>query len=53
MEAEARQSDDPLEYAPILSWLKLRLDDLRGDDSSMESAPELLAWLEENSSELS
>jgi len=52
-EAAARRSDDPLAYAPILGWLKLRLDELRGDDSSMEFAPELLAWLEENPLEFS
>lgn len=53
MERTARTSDDPLAYAPAMSWLKLRLAELRGDDSSMESAPDLLAWLDENSSELS
>ncbi|MFN8050530.1 MAG: DNA primase [Acidimicrobiales bacterium] len=50
-EAEARHAEDPLAYSPLISWLKLRLDALRGDDSTMESAPELLAWLDENSSE--
>lgn len=53
MEATARTSEDPLAYAPAMSWLKLRLADLRGDDSSMESAPDLLAWLDENSAEFS
>ncbi|MCB1282905.1 MAG: DNA primase [Microthrixaceae bacterium] len=52
-EAEARTSEDPLAYAPLISWLKLRLDSLRGDEASMEFAPELLAWLDENSAELS
>lgn len=52
-EAEARRSEDPLAYSPIIGWLKLRLDELRGDEPSMESSPELLAWLDENSSEFS
>ena len=51
LEAEARSSDDPLAYSATHSWLNLRLEELRGDDSSMESAPELLAWLETNSAE--
>ena len=47
LDREARQSDDPLGYTPILSWLKLRLDDLRGDVPSMDAVDELLAWLAE------
>ena len=53
MELEARHSEDPLAYSPQISWLKLRFDELRGDDSTMESADQLLAWLTENSSEFS
>lgn len=52
-EVAARTSDDPLAYAPLISWLKLRLESLRGDDANMDFAPELLAWLDENSAELS
>ncbi|NLA34700.1 MAG: DNA primase [Actinobacteria bacterium] len=52
-EVAARTSDDPLAYSPLISWLKLRLESLRGDDANMDFAPELLAWLDENSAELS
>ncbi len=48
---EARLSDDPLAYAPALGWLKLRLDELTGDEPTVEFADQLLAWLEEHAAE--
>jgi hypothetical protein len=47
LERDARQSERPLEYVPITSWVKLRLDDLRGDVPSVDAVDELLAWLAE------
>ncbi len=47
IEAEARRSDNPLEFGPLLSWLKLRLDALGGDEPEMDVRDDLLAWLEE------
>ena len=52
-EADSRRSEDPLAYSEVIGWLTLRLAELRDDDSSMEFAPELLAWLEENPTEFS
>ena len=52
-EADSRRAEDPLAYAEVISWLTLRLSELRDDHSSMEFAPELLAWLEENPTEFS
>ena len=52
MDAEARRSEDPLSYAPAVGYLKLMLDDLRGDESAMESLDPLLAWLTEHSAGL-
>jgi DNA primase len=46
-----RLSEDPLEYAPSMSWLKLRIDELTGDEPNVESADQLLAWLEEHAIE--
>ena len=51
MENEARQAEDPLDFVPALQWLKLNLDQLRGDEPSMDSAHQLLAWLEEHAAE--
>ncbi len=47
LERDARQSDDPLGFTPIISWVKLRLDDLRGDVPSVDAVDELVAWLAE------
>ena len=52
MENEARGADDPLEYEPAMRWLKLNLDDLRGDEPSMDALGQLLAWLGEHAAEL-
>jgi DNA primase len=52
MENEARGADDPLEYEPAMRWLKLNLDDLRGDEPSMDALGQLLAWLAEHAAEL-
>jgi hypothetical protein len=50
-ELQARKAADPLDYAPVIGWLKLRLDDLRDDEPTMESLDQLLAWLPEHASE--
>ncbi len=47
LERDARQSEDPLGFTPIISWVKLRLDDLRGDVPSVDAVDELVAWLAE------
>ena len=52
LESDARTAPDSMSYAHIMGWLKLRLDDLGGDQPSMEAVDELLAWLKENSGEL-
>jgi DNA primase len=52
MENEARTADDPLEFEPAMRWLKLNLDDLRGDEPSMDALGQLLAWLGEHAAEL-
>jgi hypothetical protein len=53
MENEARQAEDPLDFVPALQWLKLNLDQLRGDEPAMDAVHQLLAWLEEHAAELS
>lgn len=50
---EARSSDDPLEFAPIIGWLKLQVEQIRDDETSMESSSELIAWLKEHAAEFS
>jgi DNA primase len=52
MENEARTADDPLEYEPAMRWLKLNLDDLRGDEPAMDALGQLLDWLAEHAAEL-
>jgi DNA primase len=52
MENEARGAEDPLEYEPAMRWLKLNLDDLRGDEPSMDALGQLLAWIAEHAAEL-
>ncbi len=52
MEAEARTSEDPLAYAPAIGGVKLMLEDVHGDEPSMESLDRLLAWLTEHAVEL-
>ena len=53
LDQDARQSDDPLSFAPLMGWLKLNLDALRGDEPSMEAVEQLLAWLEQEAGEVS
>ncbi len=53
LDADARLSDDPLSFAPLMGWLKLNLDALRGDEPSMEAVEQLLAWLEQEAGEVS
>ena len=48
---QARKATQPLDYARVIGWLKLRLDDLRDDEPTMESLDQLLAWLPEHASE--
>jgi DNA primase len=52
MEAQARTSDDPLAYAPAIGGVKLMLEDVHGDEPSMDSLDRLLAWLTEHAVEL-
>lgn len=52
LERTARMSNDPLEYAPLLGWLKLQVDLLGGDQQETESAGELVAWLAVEAAEL-
>jgi hypothetical protein len=52
MESQARTSDDPLAYAPAIGGVKLMLDDVHGDEPSMDSLDRLLAWLTEHAVEL-
>jgi DNA primase len=47
LEADARRAENPLEFAPIIQWLKLQLEEIRGDEPRVEIRDELLAWLEE------
>ena len=49
----ARISEDPLAYATVLSWLKLRVEELSGDNPKMESAERLVDWLHEHSEDVS
>ena len=48
---EMRVSEDPLSFAPALGWLKLRLDELVGEEPTVEFSDQLLAWLEEHAAE--
>ena len=52
LERTARMSEDPLEYAPLLGWLKLQVDLLGGDQQETESAGQLVAWLAAEAAEL-
>lgn len=45
LEAAARTAADPLDYAPDITWVKLRLEELRERGSGEEAAEQLLAWL--------
>ncbi|HKY13360.1 MAG TPA: DNA primase [Microthrixaceae bacterium] len=48
LEQEARHAEDPLDYVPSIQWLKLRLDEIRGDEPAMEAAGQLIVWLAEH-----
>jgi DNA primase len=48
LEHDAKASVNPLEYAPLLGWLKLHVDNLTGDEATVETLDELLAWLDEH-----
>jgi len=52
LEREARHAEDPFLYQPAMMYLKLTLDELRGDDPAMETAPKLLAWLVQHDEDL-
>ena len=52
LEREARLDDNPLGWAPVIGWLNLQVDDLRGDNPPMEIVDELLAWLDEHVGEV-
>ncbi|MEZ5320611.1 MAG: DNA primase [Microthrixaceae bacterium] len=49
LETEARSSEDPLEFVPLLRWLKERVEALSEERLDTDSGDQLLAWLEENS----
>ena len=53
LENEARSADDPLEYVESMRWLKLNLDELRGDQPEMEALDQLLSWLHDHATEIS
>jgi DNA primase len=44
LDAEIRQTDDPLVYAPTHRWLKERLMELRDEHSDRSAFDQLLAW---------
>lgn len=47
LEREARLDDNPLAYAEVIGWLKLRLEELRKPRVEVEMLAQLLAWLRE------
>jgi hypothetical protein len=49
VDAEARQSDDPLAFAADAAFLKLRMEELADPHRSVEAADQLLAWLTQQS----
>lgn len=52
LEREARLSTDPLAYAPLLSWVKLRLEQVRDEhDVSRAAVDQLVTWLAEHAAE--
>lgn len=53
LEAEQRASDDPLAYAPIVGWLKLRTEELREHETALDASAQLVAWLADRSEEQS
>ena len=51
LEAEARRSEDPIGYAPVVGWIKLRVEELREPTTSLDAAGQLVAWLVERAQE--
>lgn len=47
LQAEARTLADPVSLAPTVAWLKLRIEELRAEDTGLDAARQLLAWLAE------
>ena len=45
LESEQRAADDPLEYSPIIAWLKLRTEELREPSTALDACAQLVAWL--------
>lgn len=46
LERSARMAADPLEFAPLMSWLKLQLESLDADDATQPGAgAELVTWI--------
>lgn len=46
LERDARQADDPLSFAPAISWLKLKLEELQADPVRiLVDERELVTWL--------
>ena len=45
LDAEARQSPDPLPYAEIVRWLRLRIIEMREPATEPDAREALLAWL--------
>ena len=52
LEREARVSGNPLDWAPLIGWLKLRLEEA-GDERNLggEAVGQLVAWLAERAAE--
>jgi DNA primase len=47
LEAAARQSPDPVSYAPAIGWLKLTVEELREPATAPEAVERLVRWLAE------
>ncbi|MDQ4072392.1 MAG: toprim domain-containing protein, partial [Actinomycetota bacterium] len=43
--ARARRAVSPTDYAPIITWLKLNVEQLRDPASRVEASKQLVAWL--------
>jgi DNA primase len=51
LQVEARASEDPLDYAPAVAWLKLTIEQLRDPETSVDAAGQLVAWLADRGEE--
>ncbi|HVX19424.1 MAG TPA: DNA primase [Acidimicrobiales bacterium] len=52
VERDARMSDDPLAFAALIGWIKLRQEELRSEgDGSQAAVKQLVAWLTEHVAE--